>query len=130
VAPPRRFRTTIIANPETAKRSWSGWSTPAQRASRSAHSACSTTARVLAVPPRAAVSAARRLYGFDPDPADDFRIQLGEIAPRGEVGALIVSLDTLLRMSSNPFFPCLLERIEEGLARHSDGKGATIGDGH
>jgi hypothetical protein len=70
------------------------------------------------------------LYDIDPDPAD-FRIQLGEIAPRGEVGALIVSLDTLLRMSSNPFFPCLLERIEEGVgSRHSDRKGATVGDGH
>jgi hypothetical protein len=55
------------------------------------------------------------LYGFDPDPADDFGIQLGVVAPRGEVGALIVSLDTLLRMSSNPFFPYLLERIEEGI---------------
>jgi hypothetical protein len=28
---------------------------------------------------------------------------------------LIVSLDTLLRMSSNPFFPYLLGRIEEGI---------------
>jgi alpha-beta hydrolase superfamily lysophospholipase len=55
------------------------------------------------------------LYGFDPDPADDFGIRLGTVAPRGEVGALIVSLDSLLRMSSNPFFPYLLGRIEEGI---------------
>ena len=40
---------------------------------------------------------------------------LGTIAARGEVGALIVSLDSLLRMSSNPFFPYLLGRIEEGI---------------
>jgi hypothetical protein len=39
----------------------------------------------------------------------------GAIAARGEVGALIVSLDTLLRMSSNPLFPYLLGRIEEGI---------------
>ena len=57
------------------------------------------------------------LYGFDPDTADDFGIRLGAVAPRGEVGALIVSLDTLLRMSSNPFFSYLLARIEEGLGR-------------
>ena len=43
-------------------------------------------------------------YGADPDPSEDFGIRLGTIAARGEVGALIVSLDTLLRMSSNPFF--------------------------
>jgi alpha-beta hydrolase superfamily lysophospholipase len=55
------------------------------------------------------------LYGFDPDPADDFGIRLGTVAPRGEVGALIVSLDSLLRMSSNPFFPYLIGRIEEDI---------------
>jgi alpha-beta hydrolase superfamily lysophospholipase len=55
------------------------------------------------------------LYGLEPNPDDDFGIRLGTIAARGEVGALIVSLDTLLRMSSNPFFPYLLGRIEEGI---------------
>lgn len=55
------------------------------------------------------------LYGSDPDPADDFGITLGTIAARGERGALIVSLDSLLRMSSNPFFPYMLERIEEDI---------------
>jgi len=28
-----------------------------------------------------------------------------------------VSLDSLFRMSSNPFFPYMLERIEEGLGK-------------
>ena len=37
------------------------------------------------------------------------------IAPRGERNTLIVSLDALLRMSSNPFFPYMIERIEEGI---------------
>jgi alpha-beta hydrolase superfamily lysophospholipase len=53
------------------------------------------------------------LYGMDPDPKDDFGIQLGAMAVRGERGTLIVSLDALIRMSSNPFFPYLLGRIEE-----------------
>ncbi len=51
------------------------------------------------------------LYGLAPDGSDDFGVNLGSIAPRGERGALIVSLDALLRMSSNPFFPYLLERV-------------------
>ena len=55
------------------------------------------------------------LYGLEPNPDDNFGIRLGMIAARGEVGALIVSLDTLLRMSSNPFFPYLLGRLEEGI---------------
>lgn len=45
----------------------------------------------------------------------DFGIHLGTLAARGERGALIVSLDSLLRMSPNPFFPYPIERIEEGI---------------
>ena len=59
------------------------------------------------------------LYGLEPDPDEDFGIRLGTIAARGERGALIVSLDTLLRMSSNPFFPYLLGRIEEGIGANA-----------
>jgi alpha-beta hydrolase superfamily lysophospholipase len=55
------------------------------------------------------------LYGSEPASDEDFGITLGTIAARGERGALIVSLDSLLRMSSNPFFPYMLERIEEGI---------------
>ena len=56
------------------------------------------------------------LYGSEPDPAEDFGIHLGTLAPRGERGALILSLDSLLRMSSNPFYPYLAQRVEEGIA--------------
>jgi alpha-beta hydrolase superfamily lysophospholipase len=116
-APPRRFRTTIITNAgdgsseivegvteagaETVQERPLGLSFPPGVFSLS-HVA-------LPFPP------SDGLYGFDPDPADDFGLQLGTIAARGEVGALIVSLDALLRMSSNPFFPYLLARIEEGI---------------
>lgn len=51
------------------------------------------------------------LYGLTPDNSEDFGVHLGSLAPRGERGTLIVSLDALLRMSSNPFFPYLVERI-------------------
>jgi len=53
------------------------------------------------------------LYGLTPDSSEDFGVHLGSLAPRGERGTLIVSLDALLRMSSNPFFSYLIERIEE-----------------
>jgi hypothetical protein len=55
------------------------------------------------------------LYGMKPDPGEDFGINLGAMATRGERGALIVSLDSLLRMTSNPFFPYLIGRIDEGI---------------
>jgi alpha-beta hydrolase superfamily lysophospholipase len=57
------------------------------------------------------------LYGGAPDPKDDFGIQLGAIATRGETGALVVSQDVLTRMSWNPFFPYLLRLVDEGIAQ-------------
>jgi len=57
------------------------------------------------------------LYGMQPDKTDEFfGVHLGSIAPRGERGVLILDLDALLRVSSNPFFPYLLGRIEQGIA--------------
>ena len=38
-------------------------------------------------------------------------------ATRGERGTLIVSIDSLARMSSNPFFDYVMQRIEEGLGK-------------
>jgi alpha-beta hydrolase superfamily lysophospholipase len=55
------------------------------------------------------------LYGMNPGSDEDFGVNLGTIAARGEVGFLILSLDSLARASSNPFFPYMLARIEEGM---------------
>ncbi len=53
------------------------------------------------------------LYGMTPDPADDFGIQLGTLGMRGERGLLVDGVDMLtVRISSNPFFPYLVRRIE------------------
>ena len=57
------------------------------------------------------------LYGMEPDPEsrDMFGFSLGAMAARGERGALIVDQDFLTRLPSNPFFPYLLARVEEGI---------------
>ena len=56
------------------------------------------------------------LYGMRPDTShEDFGVQLGTLAPRGERGALVVNMDFMSRVSSNPFFPFMLERIEQGI---------------
>src|SRR3984893_1587001 len=60
-----------------------------------------------------------RPFGLYPDPAEDFGIHLGALAPRGERNVLIVSTDALLRISFNPFFPYMLGRIEESFAGHA-----------
>jgi alpha-beta hydrolase superfamily lysophospholipase len=51
------------------------------------------------------------LYGTEPDGAEDFGVRLGTVAVRGERGALVVSADTLMRASCNPFFDYLLQRV-------------------
>ena len=55
------------------------------------------------------------LYGMEPDTTEDYGANLGAMATRGERGILIVSIDSLARMSSNPFFGYVMQRIEEGL---------------
>lgn len=57
------------------------------------------------------------LYGLQPDGREDFGISLGALAVRGENRALAVSSDFLTRLLSNPFYPYMADRIEEGLPR-------------
>ena len=59
------------------------------------------------------------LYGLHPDPDEKYGVHLGALAPRGEIGALIVTLDSLIRLSSNPFYPYMIGRIEEGIPGRS-----------
>jgi len=68
------------------------------------------------------------LYGMKPDPKrrDEFGFSLGAMAARGERGALVVDQDFLSRLPSNPFFPYLLAKIEEGIERPSGPSGRRI----
>jgi alpha-beta hydrolase superfamily lysophospholipase len=118
-APPRRFRTTIVTNAGGDSREVVARVMDAGADSEQEHPLG------LSFPPGVfslshvalPFPLSDGLYGLEPDPADDFGIRLGTIAARGERGVLVVSLDTLLRMSSNPFFPYMLERIEDGIRR-------------
>jgi alpha-beta hydrolase superfamily lysophospholipase len=56
------------------------------------------------------------LYGADPDPADNQGVALGALAVRGESGVLGLSAGALARVSSNPFMPWMLGRIDAALA--------------
>jgi len=51
------------------------------------------------------------LYGRTPQGPAQFGIRLGTLAARGENGALVVSMDQLMRVSSNPFYPYMLQRM-------------------
>jgi alpha-beta hydrolase superfamily lysophospholipase len=116
-APPRRFRTTIITNAAVGSSEVvecvieAGEVTEQERPLGLSYPPGVFSLSHVALP----FPLSDGLYGLEPDPAEDYGVALGTVAARGERGALVVSLDSLLRMSSNPFFPYLLGRIEKGI---------------
>lgn len=116
-APPRPYRTTIVTNAAA------GSLDVVERVTEAGATAEKTTDLALAYPLEVyslshvalPFPLTDGLYGLRPDPAEDFGVALGSTATRGEVGVLIVNLDSLLRMSSNPFFPFMMSRIEAGI---------------
>lgn len=116
---PRTYRTTVITNatPQTenmVERSTAAGKTDEQtRALNLSYPKDVYSLSHVALP----FPSTDGLYGSEPDPKEDFGIRLGRKSMRGEVGALVVSLDSLLRMTSNPFYPYMHDRIEEVIQR-------------
>ncbi|MDQ8033903.1 MAG: alpha/beta hydrolase [Bordetella sp.] len=57
------------------------------------------------------------LYGQHPDNIEEYGISLGALSIRGEVGALVSGMDTLARLTSNPFYDYLIRRVDEVIPR-------------
>lgn len=57
------------------------------------------------------------LYGQHPDNIEEYGISLGALSIRGEVGALVSGMDTLARLTSNPFYGYLIKRVDEVIPR-------------
>ncbi len=53
------------------------------------------------------------LYGLEPDMSEDFGIRIGTLALKGEIGVLTVNLGSLTRVTANPFWEYVQERISE-----------------
>jgi alpha-beta hydrolase superfamily lysophospholipase len=116
--PPRKFRTVIITNAsaDTYK--------VVEKVTEAGATSEQTSELALAFPPgifslshvALPFPMSDALYGMEPDKSEDFGVNLGAISPRGERGVLIVDLDALLRVSSNPFFPYVLGRIDQAIA--------------
>ncbi|KAB0265196.1 alpha/beta hydrolase [Microvirga brassicacearum] len=111
---PRRFRTTVITNASSdssevvAVTTQAGATTEEVQPMGLAYPSDVYSLSHVALP----FPMSDALYGLRPEPGEDFGITLGSKAGRGERGALIIGLDSLLRMSSNPFFPYVISRID------------------
>ena len=55
------------------------------------------------------------LYGIAAPPSPG-RLALGHLSPRGEKSVLTVATEVLMRLSSNPFFPFVADRVDRWLA--------------
>ena len=117
--PPRNFRTVIVTNASRAS------TEVVERVTEAGATTEQTRALGLNYP-RDVFSLSHlalpfpmddSLYGLQPDTTEDFGVHLGALATRGERGVLIVSVDSLTRMSANPFFPYMMQRIEEGIGQ-------------
>jgi hypothetical protein len=57
------------------------------------------------------------VYGRSPDESLGTIVRLGLLSPRGERAVLVVPMDVLMRVSSNPFYSYLEKRTLEWVAR-------------
>jgi alpha-beta hydrolase superfamily lysophospholipase len=64
------------------------------------------------------------VYGSDPRPSSFDVVRLGTLSPRGERAVLTVPIDTLMRVSCNPFFPYLAERLTAWTDAATQGSGS------
>ncbi len=116
-AAPRAFRTTLITNsdassPEAVERTTeSGGTTDAVRALGLGFPPAAFSLSHVALP----FPVTDPLYGSQPGPDECFGLNLGTLTPRGERGVLMVPLDALVRISSNPFYPYIEGRISEAI---------------
>jgi alpha-beta hydrolase superfamily lysophospholipase len=114
-APPRKFRTTIVTNASPDSSNVVTRNTPAGATQESTvdlrlqYPADVFSLSHLALP----FPVDDALYGMHPAAGENYGVHLGALAARGERGLLVVSMDSLVRMTSNPFFPYVLERIDE-----------------
>ncbi len=114
---PRSFRTTLVTNAGPSLLE------AVERTTESGTTAEAVMPLGLAFPP-AAFSLSHvalpfpvtdPLYGSQPDKTESFGINLGALTPRGERGVLVVPLDALVRISSNPFYPYIERRIADDI---------------
>ena len=114
---PRRYRRVVVTNTSADTR---------EVESRTAEPESMTVSRRplgLAWPPEVfslthvalPFAPADPLYGSDASGGIPGLLPLGRLSPRGERAVLTVGSDTLMRLSSNPFFPFIAERIGQWL---------------
>ncbi len=125
---PRAYTTTVVTNATAHTLQTVARTTLARGTGRASLSFTPASAGgyVLFVACGGAVSLSDSLYGREPDEKNRYGISLGTISLRGETGTLSVGLETLMRVTSNPFFPWMMTRVDERIRLRRTGGGGGL----
>lgn len=115
---PRRYSTTVITNASAVSYDTVARITPANETQEQVQALNITWPQGMYSLSHVAVPFPLddALYGNEPGEQNLAGIQLGTLALRGETGMLTVGMNTLMRVTSNPFFPYMMNRIAHNLA--------------
>lgn len=114
-AVPRAYQTTVITNASPSSNQAVAYVTKAQQVSQLieplglTYPADIYSLSHIALP----FPETDSLYGRSPQNPNEFGVSLGVLAIRGERGVLVTSLDNLLRVSANPFYDYLINKIDQ-----------------
>ncbi|MBZ6074856.1 alpha/beta hydrolase [Microvirga sp. WGZ8] len=116
-AAPRAFRTSVITNSDPSS------VTAIERTTESGSTTEMIAPLDLSYPPTSfslshvalPFPVTDPLYGSEPDMRESYGVNLGALSPRGERGVLVVPLDAIVRISSNPFYPYIEHRVSEAI---------------
>ncbi len=122
--PPRRYATTVIANASARTLNTVARTLPAGATDEKVVPLAtawpadiySLSHVSLPFPPE------DDLYGTRPVNPQRYGINLGNAALRGETGVLIVGMDAMMRLTANPFYGYMVQRIEETQPAERPGK--------
>jgi len=114
---PRRYTTTVITNASPATLNTVARTTPAGEQSERVSPLATPYPADLFSLSHVAIPfpLTDDLYGSQPQDPHHYGINLGTLSLRGETSVLVVSMDSLMRVTSNPFYEDMVSRINQHL---------------
>ncbi|MDY1035735.1 alpha/beta hydrolase [Lelliottia sp. CFBP8978] len=114
-APPRRFTATVVTNASPQSLQTVARTQPAGKTDVDVQPLTSAWPRDLYSLSHVAIPfpPTDDLYGSQPEDPRRYGINLGNISLRGETAVLVVGMDSLMRVTSNPFYDDMIERINQ-----------------
>lgn len=114
---PRQYATTVVTNASELTRDMVAKTTPARQLNEQIQPLALQYPRDIYSLSHVAIPfpVTDPLYGSAPGNNNEFGINFGTLQMRGETSVLVVGLESILRVTSNPFYPYMMERIDRNI---------------